>query len=117
MIDVLCSISIIFKSLRLFISDSKVASKKRLKSFDISSDLLKNFTPSGRKSDKKEIEAVLKKFDKLKIEPKSKELAEFRKNSSSENKVLVKDKTTLFEDKKDKESDKKSSQTESTLLH
>ena len=42
-------------------------------------------------------------FIVTKDEDEAKELAEFRKNSSSENKVLVKDKTTLFEDKKDKE--------------
>jgi translation initiation factor IF-2 len=36
-------------------------------------------------------------------EDEAKKLAEFRKNSSSKNKTLVKDKTTLFEDKKDKE--------------
>jgi translation initiation factor IF-2 len=42
-------------------------------------------------------------FIVTKDEDEAKELAEFRKNSSSENKVLAKDKTTLFEDKKDKE--------------
>ncbi len=36
-------------------------------------------------------------------EDEAKKLAEFRKNSSSKNKTLAKDKTTLFEDKKDKE--------------
>lgn len=42
-------------------------------------------------------------FIVTKDEDEAKELVEFRKNSSSENKVLAKDKTTLFEDKKDKE--------------
>jgi translation initiation factor IF-2 len=42
-------------------------------------------------------------FIVTKDEDEAKELSEFRKNSSSENKVLAKDKTTLFEDKKDKE--------------
>ncbi|MDC0409139.1 translation initiation factor IF-2 [Pelagibacteraceae bacterium] len=42
-------------------------------------------------------------FIVTKDEDEAKELSEFRKNSTSENKVLAKDKTTLFEDKKDKE--------------
>ena len=42
-------------------------------------------------------------FAVTKDEDEAKELSEFRKNSSSKNKTLVKDKTTLFEDAKDKE--------------
>jgi len=42
-------------------------------------------------------------FAVTKDEDEAKELAEFRKNSSSENKTLAKDKTTLFENAKDKE--------------
>jgi len=42
-------------------------------------------------------------FIVTKNEDEAKELAEFRKNSSSKNKTLVKDKTTLFEGTKDKE--------------
>ena len=42
-------------------------------------------------------------FVVTKDEDEAKELAEFRKNSSSENKTLAKDKTTLFENAKDKE--------------
>ena len=42
-------------------------------------------------------------FAVTKDEDEAKELAEFRKNSSSKNKTLAKDKTTLFEDAKDKE--------------
>jgi translation initiation factor IF-2 len=42
-------------------------------------------------------------FIVTKNEDEAKELAEFRKNSSSKNKALVKDKTTLFEGTKDKE--------------
>ena len=38
-----------------------------------------------------------------KDENEAKELTEFRKNSSAQNKNLVKDKTTLFEDVKDKD--------------
>ena len=42
-------------------------------------------------------------FAVTKDEDEAKELSEFRKNSSSKNKTLAKDKTTLFEDAKDKE--------------
>ena len=42
-------------------------------------------------------------FVVTKDEDEAKELSEFRKNSSSKNKTLAKDKTTLFEDAKDKE--------------
>ena len=42
-------------------------------------------------------------FVVTKDEDEAKELSEFRKNSSSEKKTLAKDKTTLFEDAKDKE--------------
>ncbi len=42
-------------------------------------------------------------FTVTKDENEAKELTEFRKNSSAQNKALVKDKTTLFEDVKDKD--------------
>ena len=42
-------------------------------------------------------------FVVTKDEDEAKELSEFRKSSSSKNKTLAKDKTTLFEDAKDKE--------------
>ena len=42
-------------------------------------------------------------FTVTKDENEAKELTEFRKNSSAQNKTLVKDKTTLFENSKDKD--------------
>ena len=42
-------------------------------------------------------------FMVTKDEDEAKELSEFRKNNTAQNKILAKDKTTLFEDVKDKD--------------